>query len=421
MIRSARLTFVLSLLVLAPVAASAQKDSKYTKDANKHLGLAMASPTPEMKDSNYRKALVILREGMVKDAENAKVWLMSGTVLAAVCEGDEAITSFDKALQLHPAYAAEVAIEKETAWFQLFNCGLTSMDAQKLPEATKLLESAELLYSGRPEALINLGVLYANAGDRPKAIKAFTDAVAATRGPLLEKQDSVMKAEWIRFRDVSRVNIAQIHAATGLAAFEKNAFDEAAEAFKAASETNPWGRDHIFNYAQAIWGNALKLSDGMAGKPADAQVTAKLNTLYADLERVAGQALQLDPNNEALHELAYESHRRRRDLTADSAAKMRFQTAALKELEAHGALKVMLDEVQVEPRETGQAVKGVLKNAKATEGQDIQIAFTILGFDGKPIGEQKLTVKAPAVGQSVPFEVMVSPTGEVAGWKYILP
>ena len=81
MIRFGRLSLVLAVLLLLPTAVSAQKDSKYTREASKYMGLAMTRSDEAQRTQMYQQALTHLREGMQQDAGNAKVWLLAGTVL----------------------------------------------------------------------------------------------------------------------------------------------------------------------------------------------------------------------------------------------------------------------------------------------------------------------------------------------------
>src|SRR5690606_4404256 len=108
--------------------------------------------------------------------------------------------AFDRAVELHPDYAEDVKSERETAWVMAFNNGIQLMDAQDFDGALKAMEGAQIIYDERPEALMNLGALYANAGEPGKAIQALRDAITATNGPIFETLDEAGKAEWISFR-----------------------------------------------------------------------------------------------------------------------------------------------------------------------------------------------------------------------------
>jgi len=99
-----RLRWLLPALVfgaLLPVNASAQKykDSKYTKDADKFIGLAMMRPDRDSRLEMYRQALAALEEGFVKEPDNAKIWFVAGQAHAGA--GLERLQGADHRRQLH--------------------------------------------------------------------------------------------------------------------------------------------------------------------------------------------------------------------------------------------------------------------------------------------------------------------------------
>jgi tetratricopeptide (TPR) repeat protein len=414
----------LLVLLLMPSVVSAQKDTKQTREASKYIGLAMTKQTPEERAELYRQAMQHLREGMAEDAENAQVWKLAGTALAALGEAQEANQAFERAVQLHPDYAEEIEAERETAWIEWFNNGIQLMDQQKYPEAIAALEAAQLIYEHRPEGLMNLGALYSNAGDQVKAEKALRDAIAATHGPLYEKLNADQQAEWVRFRKMAAANIAQIQAQQGIEAFQAEQFDSAAVRFRRAAETNPQGRDYWFNFGQALWALSTPLEEALADTTANvtaadsARIRAQLTELYSQIQTAAQKSREFDPNNEVLYLMEARTHRMAGSFEGGASAG---QQEALRLLEAHGALPVTLDEISVQPNaENGVTIRGMLKNMKATEGSTVTVRFTMLDLEGTVVGEQAITVTAPAPEQSVAFEGAAPTTGEVAGWKYVV-
>jgi tetratricopeptide (TPR) repeat protein len=439
MVRPRSFSFIVALLVLIPAAASAQKDSQYTKEAAKFVGLAMANPDRAARTNLYTQALVHLRQGQEKDAANAKVWMMSGTVLAALGQMQEADAAWKKAGELHAEYASDIADEREAAWVEAFNVGMQAMDAQNYPEAIKILENAELIFQGRPEALMNLGALYANAGDNTKAEEAFRKAAEATKGPLLEKLNDQQKAEWARFRDMATMNIAQIHGAAGVEAFQAATADpavasakfaEAATHFAKAFEINPHSRDYIFNHAQAVWAQVTKIEDSLekATGADSAAAKPKLLPLYAQVQELAPKARQFDPNNGNLYLIEASAYRKAGDLTGTEASKNTGQTKALELLTARDALPLLVDEVMVQSAADGATIKGTVSpnktmaaNQLATPaGTPVNLKFTIVGSSGQPLGEATVTVSAPADGATTPFELKTDIKGDVGGWKYVV-
>ena len=421
--QTGRINLVLLLLLLLPGIAFAQRDTRETKEANKYIGLAMTRQAPAEQADMYRQAMDHLRPAMTSDADNAQVWLLAGMALAGLGELVEADQAFTRAEQLHPEYAEQIMSERESAWVVAFNKGIQLMDQQQYPEAIAALEAAEGIYSMRPEGLMNLGALYANAGEHEKAEQALVKAIEATQGPLFEQLEPEQKAEWVRFRSMATANIAQIQAQQGIESFEAQQFDSAAARFLRAAETNPHARDYWFNYGQSLWAMTTPLEESLDSASAadSARIGAELNDLYTRLQAAAQKAREFDPNNEVLYLMEARSHRMGGDVSGDAAKQEAGHQAALKLLEAHDALTVLVDEISALPDADGNIqIRGVVKNMKAAEGSTVNLRFTLIDSDGAAIGQQDIAVTMPAAEMSVPFEATATVEGEVAGWKYVV-
>jgi tetratricopeptide (TPR) repeat protein len=419
MTRLGRLNLALALLLLLPTVASAQRDSRYTREASKFIGLAMTRQDPAARTDMYRQAMEQLRQGMQDDANNAKVWLLAGTVLAALGEMTEADQAFVKAVQMHPDYAEEIATEREAAWIDAFNHGIGLMDQQRYDEAVAALEAAQVIYKQRPEALMNLGALYANSGQHARAITAFEEAIEATKGPLFAQLDEEQRESWVRFRDMATLNIAQLAGAAGVDAFQAERYDEAYEHFHKASGINPHSRDYLFNQVQSLWAQAARLEDVLEEGGAAAEAAKRdLAALYPRIVQLAQQTRTVDPNSEVLYLIEARSNRMIGDLRDTAAERDVGHQAALKVLEQHELLPIALDDILIIPETEGATIQGRLKNRKLAEGAPVQIEFTLLGIDGSTIGQHTVTVTAPAADEEKDFEVAAPMNGELAGWRY---
>jgi tetratricopeptide (TPR) repeat protein len=418
--QTGRINLVLLLLLLLPGIAFAQRDTRETREASKFIGLAMTKQAPAERADMYRQAMVHLRQGMTSDAENAKVWLLAGTALAALGEVEEANQAFVRAEQLNPEYAEEIQGERESAWVDAFNEGIQLMDQQQYPEAIAKMEAAQAIYDQRPEALMNLGALYANAGEHTRAEQALLQAIEATNGPVYDQLDPEQQAEWVRFRILATSNIAQLQAQQGIDAFQAEQFDSAAARFQRATETNPHARDYWFNYGQALWAMTTPLEESLENdaRVDSASVISELNGLYAQIQAAAQKAREFDPNNEVLYLMEARTHRMSGEFGSDAEKEAGHQ-AALRLLESHDALTVVVDDVAaLSDQEGNVTVRGVLKNVKATEGSTVTLRFTLLDTQGGEIGTEDIAVTAPAADETVPFETTTTVDGEVAGWKY---
>lgn len=420
--QTARINLVLLLLLMLPGIAAAQQDTRETREASKFIGLAMTRQEPAERADMYRQAMEQLRPVMATDADNARVWLLAGTALAALGEMEEADQAFTRAEQLHPEYAEQIEGERESAWIEAFNKGIQLMDQQQYPDAIAVLEGAQAIYKKRPEALMNLGALYSNAGEHVKAEQALREAIAATEGPLFEQLEPAQQAEWVRFRGLATANIAQIQAQQGIESFEVEQFDSAAARFLRAAETNPQSRDYWFNYGQALWAMSTPLEQSLTeGTAADsAAVVEQLTALYGKIQLAAQKAREFDPNNEVLYLMEARTHRMGGEFGTDAEREAGHQEA-LRLLEAHDALTVLVNDIMTTPDAEGNVqIRGTLTNVKATEGSTVTVRFSILGADGTAIGEQDVTVTVPAAEQTVPFEASTTVDGELAGWKYVI-
>jgi Flp pilus assembly protein TadD len=421
MIRTGRVSLALLLLLLLPMAAEAQRDSRYTREATKFMGLAMTRQDPAQRADMYRQAMTHLREGMQQDANNAKVWMLAGQVFAALGDMNEADQAFTRAVEMHPPYAEEVAGEREAAWMEAFNEGVAAMNQQNYAEAIARMEAAQVIYKLRPEALMNLGALYANAGQNDKAAQAFRDAAEATRGAVFAQLDEETQAAWVRYRDMALVNVAQLAAGQGVQAFEAKDFEAAARHFKAAYELNPHSRDYIYNYVQSLWARAGDLEDVVEAKgPGAAEARTALLQLYPEIEAVAVETRKVDPNNELLYLIQARATRMRGEISGDKAATDAGHQGALRLLQEHEALPVSLDEIIVGPEGEAASVSGVLKNRKRAADAPVEVEFTLVGIEGQVIGQQVVAVPAPAADQTTRFEVSIPITGELAGWRYVV-
>jgi tetratricopeptide (TPR) repeat protein len=421
MFRPVRLILALALLLVAPTLAEAQRDTRYTREATRYIGLALLRQDRAQQEELYRQAMVPLREGMERDAENAKIWLLAGQVYAALGQMQEADRAFVRAVEMYPAYAEEVVAERESAWIRAFNQGLELMDAQRYDEAIVTMEAAQVIYNQRPEALMNLGALYANAGNVPKAMESFEKAVEATRGPLFEQVDEETRNLWIRYRAMANVNVAQMVAAQGVEHFNGNRFPDAEAAFRRAAELNPQSRDYWFNYLQAVWAQVNEHEDALetAGEAA-ARAREALPALYARGIEIVEKTRAFDPTNEILFRIEAQARRMMGELGGTDQSREQGQQAAYAVLVRMDAQQITLDNVVAYTEGEGVRIEGEIKNRKATEGSTVTIEFTILDIDGSAIGTTTITVNAPAVESTAQFSGLATTEGDFAGWRYAI-
>lgn len=421
-IRNLSLAFALVFATLvAAAAAQAQepKDSKYTEDAEKFLGLAMIQQDPAQREQMYRDALEALQGGFEEDAENPKFWLTAGQVYAGLGDIEKASEAFNKATEMHPPYEEEIEGDLEAAWMAGFERGVAMMDRQSYDSALVVLEAANALYPNRPEGWLNIGSIYANnKNDIEKAVHAFEMAMAAVEGPLYEQIDSASQAQWQDYAEMSAVNIAQMRGVQGVTEFEAEQFEQAEEMFRAAVELNPYSRDYLFNIVQSQYAQTTDLEEQIeADSTVEAELGPQLIPLYEELRAEIEKVKTFDPNNEALYMIEARALRRENELKGDTLAA---QQGAMAVLEAHQALPVDVDQVSIVPDPEGASaeITGQVRTRSAAPGSQVTIRVTLLDRHGETIGQQDFSVTVPEADQTAPFGGTAPAEGSIAGWKY---
>jgi cytochrome c-type biogenesis protein CcmH/NrfG len=454
--RLATLVFTLALgLAALPSGAHAQelKDNKWTKDATKFLGLAALRATPEEKAPLLQQAMTALQESLTKEPQNAKGWFMAGQVHAQLDNYDEADAAFKKAEELHPAFATDIDGEREQLWLKLFQKGVASMDEQKYDVAIQQLEHAEKLYAKRPEALLNLGMLYTNrlaedATAKEKAQNAFNRTIEVVNSPMAEQLNEETKVQWKSFGEMAGLSLAQLEAQAAIDAFQAQKFDVAAEGFRKALKINPHSRDFSYNLAQALYARVGKIEEARKvhtdkiealSKAPKGETAAKkqereaelqkaraeadrlateLTPLYDDMINTAQLVHGMDPNNTDTFLIQARAWRGRGELAADVAKKNELQEKALALLTANQNMPVEINDLVVSMGEGEAKLAGNVKSLKAKEGEPVKLRMTFLSLTGQPVGTQEVTIAAPAAEKTAPFEASAKLSGAVAGWKY---
>lgn len=418
---SLTVSLILSVFLL-PAAGEAQenpRDSRYTRDATKFLGLAMMQPDAAEREKMYQDALEALGDGFERDADNPKFWFTAGQVYVGLGEIEKAGEAFAKATELYPEYEAEIEGEMEAAWMAGFERGIELMDQQSFDSALAVFEAANALYPHRPEGWLNVGSIYANnKNDIEQAIHAFEQAIEAVNGPLLEQLDTASQEQWREYEELSAVNIAQMRGAQGVAEFEAERFEEAEAMFRQAAEINPFSRDYLFNIVQSQYARTHQFEDRIeADSTLAAELAPQLIPLYEQMRADIEKVQEFDPNNEALYHIMARATKRQFELAGDAAAA---QQGAFEILTRHQELPVDVDQLAITPDAEGATaqISGEITTRSATPGSDLKIKVILLDRQGATIGEEEVTVTAPEPEATATFTVTSQATGQIAGWKY---
>lgn len=422
-IRKLSLAFALVFATLVvPAGAQAQeepRDSDYTREATKFLGLAMMQEDAAQREQMYQDALAALQGGFEEDAENPKFWLTAGQVYAGLGDIEKASEAFAKATELHPPYEEEIEGDLEAAWMAGFERGVALMDRQSYDSALVVLEAANEMYPNRPEGWLNVGSIYANnKNDVEKAIHAFEMAMNAVDGPLYEQIDSASQGQWQEYAEMSAVNIAQMRGAQGVTEFEAERFEQAEEAFRMAVELNPYSRDFLFNIVQSKYAQTTEIEEQIeADSTAESELAPQLIPLYEELRADIQNVKAFDPNSEALYMIEARALRRENELKGDTTTA---QQATMTVLQEHQALPVDVDQVSIVPDPEGGTaeITGQVRARSAEPGSQVTIRVTLLDRHGETIGEQEFAVTVPEAEQTATFSGSSPAEGSIAGWKY---
>lgn len=417
-IRALPLLLALAAVLPGQVGAQKFKDSKYTKDADKFLALAMTRGDKADRQQMYQQALNALMEGFEKDADNGKLWYVAGQAYVGLGRYAAADSAFDKATTISPEMMEQVEAEREAGWMQGFQEGVELMDQQQYDQALAVLEGAEVLYDKRPEALLNIGSIYANRGEHEKAERAFEMAARAAQGELVAKLDSASQEQWKRYIEMSTLNIAQIRGGRGVDEFSAGNFDAAADAFKRAAEVNPYSRDYLFNYVQAKYAKATKLEEEVEADASKLEgVKAELVQLYGLLQAEIPKVREFDPTNENLLAIQARAVRREGELKGDTLTARQATLVILQQLDA---IPVEVTELAIAAEAEAATISGKVRNKKLDPNAPVSLKITLIGYKGDVIGETSVTVNVGEKESETPFQTTANIGAQVAGWKYQL-
>lgn len=457
------------------------RDNKFTRDAEQNLALAMLRSSEEEKQQFYNMALENAKQAIQHDSTNPQGYYVAGQAYAALGDLENADAAWDKAEELYPPFKTELVGDRENAWVQAYNKSIEELNQDNLEGAIHWLELADRIYQGRPEARLQLGVLYVRSENYDKAIEAYKGALEILRTPPAFEVDEAIKAEWASSEAAAVSNLAQLLAATGrdaeaealfreilagdptnmrarvgladalarqgkneeaeamyadlitrddlsyndylmigVAMFEAKQFERAADAFRQSIRVNPVSRDAHYNLVQALYMVADEV-DGRrkAASGAQAQELGReLTSIYEELAASTEKVVEFDPLNRNILAYMARAYQALIDLSTNNAAKEQYRTKIQNALNRHEAAEVEMTEVNIVPGSTTVTVSGKITNLKVAQGSPIRIMFRMLDTSGKVIGSQEVTVTAPAANAMADFRGTVRISGELAGWSY---
>ena len=423
--------------------AGGPDENEFTRSAELFLTQAQSLGMPE----RYQDALDAAMNSIADDSMNAAGYFLAARAHVGLENYADADAHFNQALDLYPGYEQDIRVEREQAWINLFNAAIGPLDAGDAEEGIRILEAAESIFTRqRPEALINLGVTYTNAGRPEDAVEAYEAALEVINGPRGAEADSATAENW-----QGRVQSVTINRATLLSQMER--YDEAVAAYEAYMADNPTDMAAMSNLAAVLT---------QAGRDEDAQV------MYDDLLNAPGLGLReymnigvglyqaedfvraaeafsrivevAPENRDGLFNLAqslYEGedwealipvgeqlveldgHNYDSYLILSRAHLMLGDSETAQGIYDQGeGLSFRLSNSQLQPRTDGATLTGELHNISLEEGAMVEITVHFNGMDGADIGTTQLRIEAPPADVIQPFRADFDSEEDVVGYYY---
>ncbi len=397
------------------------------------------------------KTLVLeaITEGQDKNAASwyflARIYLMQGDVGGVD-------SAFARAEALEPSCELDIKQYRQNNWAGLANAGLELQRAGDVDGAINLFRDANRLFRGMPHVAANIGVLFANTGKDDSAAAYFRqaleiaeraavndtsligdrnanalnlalmyqrldqhrDAIAVlhrylawdpssldARKALAQSfrgagmADSAEALEGAMIAEMSKQNLDSLDTHDilniGVAAFNAQSYDKAAEAFAKVVARNPYSRDAVYNLANAY----LALKDN------------------EKLVQTAAQLEGLEPMNEDVYRLLGQGYR---GLGKDA--------EVLKAAEKLVGLPVSIEMTSFQLMREGARLEGTATGRSPTDAQGKAIKSTpvvltieFLNVAGTVVDTKEINIPVVPPGSSHSIRVEASGR-EIAGWRY---
>ena len=435
------------------VAPAAYRESDFTRTAELFLTQAMVSDDPGL----HQRALDEALKEIASDPGNAVGYYQAARAQIGLFDYVAADTLLRRALALHPPYAAEAAVQRETAWINAFNSSLGLLSdgdeeagSEDLSAAIEYLSAAEMIYPRmRPEALINLGVSYEQLGRDEEAIEAFGDAlevIRSNRPQEMMPRDSALATSWLEKETNVAFNRAMLYT-------NGERYLEAADEYGRYLDRHPGDIEALSNMAgaiaaagmpdsaQAIYENLMGENLGIRDyfnigvglymadnydraaeafqivldrSPQNRDALLNLTTTLYQAERwhecvpIARRLVEADPYaiDHLLILASCVSYSRDEDDPADAD---RAQAEAGDILESYEAMPFNMSDVALSPSASGGGtVTGNLTNHTLNPGDLVTILVHFLGSDGETVGTSSIRVEAPDVKEACEAEDSVA-------------
>ncbi len=434
--------------VLAMPEGEPPRDTDETATASLFLFQAQGSSDEARQRDLYLQALEAAEDGIEADPTNAQPYYQAGEAYFGLGDYAAGLDMFARAEEIYPRYVIETDFLRELAWIDAFNDGVELL-IDGTGDPTPHFERAHMIYQGRPEAMIQLGALYAEQGRSEEAASLFADAVAVIEGPRRERiEDAEILAEWDEAREVSLFNLGQL-------AFEAGRYAEAAGAYERLLESHPDDLTILNNLAASLVSageteRASRLYDDLMQRPDldardffmigiglsqggdEAQAARAFGEshrrLPSDREALYNYAQslyfaemweELVPVGEQLLEL--DTHNRNAyQILATALVQLDREQEASAIIEAFGGLPFHIGGMYLGPFPdgSGAAVVGRVTNQLADPGSTVRLRVFFYDVSGQQVGTDEVSVTLGAIEEGVDFQADLLTNADVVGYRY---
>lgn len=395
--------------------------------------------------ANGKKVLLEALEQNKQD-KNPALWFYLGRIYLQQGDLAGADSALAKAEALSPSCKKDISDVRYLGWVPLVNAGMTFTKEEKTDSALALYRLANSIYRDKSLALLNVGVIFANANQADSATYYFqqasevaerTNAVEdrnlATRnwGALLQRagrhKDAIPVLEkyvgWVpgdvdvkralasSYRSVGQTDkalaiekevgpgapaatpagsAAGADMSAAIALYNEKKYAEAAAAFEKVLATEPNNRDALYGLSNAYVGlKSPKLADA------------------------ASRLTAIEPmNDDAVRMLANGQRLAKKETLANKTAIMLI------------GMPTTIKVTQFAPTAAGATVTGSATGREAENAQGKPVApkaytlvFEFLDPKGTVVANQEVQVPALKPGESQPVEAKAEGSG-IAAWRY---
>lgn len=428
------------------------RNNEHTRAAQDALEAAQEieqseDPDPTALRQAYEQALQAAQAGIQADSTNPLSYLQAGYAHLGLGQYEQADERLAEAQELHPRYLLQVDPLREQVWIQQYNEAINALNAGDPAQALQHFENADVIYQGRPEAMLNLGQLYAQEGEFEQAIEAFENAVEVIRSDAVESVDSATAVTWLENERIALQNMAQLYVQTGQ-------HEQAAELYSDMLAEDPDDVQSLTNLAvtmvqmeqadsaQALYDKLLARDDltdqqlfnaGVGlyqinqqelAAQAFGQVVERSPYHRDALQSLVQTLALLERNEEVLpHAQRLMELDPRNDIGNRVLARALLQTgdedAGMVVYEEGQAWPWVMETIQFQPRSSGGGIlQGSLQNRTLEAGSRITLRFTFYNDAGSEITTRTVDVTAPDQEMSQVFRAEVQTEQRVAGYSY---